>query len=90
MDANRRGLQYDYSELGELPGFAPIPLQQPKAQPAAAPSRPPPAPVKPTEPVAPVRPTPSQPSRPPPTTDSSEQSATKPSTGQLFVLVCVE
>ncbi|CAF5047926.1 unnamed protein product, partial [Rotaria sp. Silwood1] len=36
IDATRKGRPYNYSELPDLPGFAPIPVQQSKPQPVAA------------------------------------------------------
>lgn len=32
MDATRKGRPYNYNELPDLPGFAPIPVQQLKTQ----------------------------------------------------------
>ncbi|CAF0956829.1 unnamed protein product [Rotaria sordida] len=36
IDATRKGRPYNYSELPDLPGFAPIPVQQSKPQPVAS------------------------------------------------------
>jgi len=64
MDATRKGRPYDYSELPDLPGFAPIPVQQSKPQqPSSAPGATA-TQVKPSQLTTHVRP--SQPQQPVP------------------------
>ncbi|CAF3908062.1 unnamed protein product [Rotaria sp. Silwood2] len=65
IDATRKGRPYNYSELPDIPGFAPIPVQQSKPQPAAPPSSAPAA--KPVPSNTQTRPSQSQQQRPVPT-----------------------
>ena len=62
MDATRKGRAYDYNELPELPGFAPIPAQQSKPQPAGSSSST--TVAKPTSSNTQARPSQSQQQRP--------------------------
>jgi coiled-coil and C2 domain-containing protein 1 len=80
IEATRKGRPYDYSELAELPGFAPIPVQQSKPQPPPPSSTTTtPAPMKPTQSTAQARPTQSQLQQPIPRNGSFPQLATKAS-----------
>lgn len=82
IDETRKGRPYDYNELAELPGFAPIPFQQPKAQP----SEPAAAPVKTSQSTAQVRPTSIPAQRPIPTAESLPQLPNKSATSSLSIL----
>ncbi|CAF0836910.1 unnamed protein product [Adineta steineri] len=63
IDATRKGRPYDYSELADLPGFAPIPVPQSKAQQPPPTANPTVAPVKTSQSTTQVRPTQPQPQR---------------------------
>ncbi|CAF0721649.1 unnamed protein product [Adineta ricciae] len=52
IDATRKGRPYDYAELPDLPGFAPIPVQQAKPQPSGSTSSNPAARPSPSNPQA--------------------------------------
>lgn len=85
--ATRKGQPYDYSELADLPGFAPIPFQ-PKPQ-----TLPPPTanvdapPAKPPQSSVQMRPSQPQQQRPMPSNGSVPQPAAKPSNSSLFFLI---
>ncbi len=88
IEATRKGRPYDYSELPELAGFAPIPVQQSKPQlpPPSSATADAAAPVKVSQSTIQMRPPQSQPQRPMPTNGSLPQLATASSTSELSML----
>lgn len=73
--------------MADLPGFAPIPYQQSKAQPTTSTTNVTAAPVKPPQATAQVRPVQTQ-LQSMPSTGSISQSGTKTSMSKLFVIAC--